>query len=215
VARHIAQSWIAKRFALSGEQRAHLANLDAMRRLMLEIRRGRAVAPGPLDVERERKIGELRAAGRLNADQELFLRLCGPEEVDRQHALHRFFGARYDGIIVPSLKNLDDEHRIQKHCVRGIVRAHQVAPRHVKPRLVKKPANLRRFVRPTPGRRRRRVTSRPARSTVASASDGSSDPPPHGVDSGAALGCVRALARAAVRAVPFSSSALVALGGPP
>jgi len=178
---------MAKGLALSGQQRAHLANLDAMRRLMLEVRRGRAAAPRPFDAKREAHLHELRAAGRLNADQELFLRLCGPEEVDRQHALHRFFGARYEGIVVPSLKNLADERRTQKRGVRQILRAYErdrvlarqgETPGSLGTRVLRNVASVRRFLHHFGGKRRRRPAKRPARSTAASASDGSSDPPP-------------------------------------
>lgn len=184
MARKKAQSSIAYAASdLSGVQRAHLADLEAKRRRMVDIRRGRAIAPGPFDADRERKLGELRAAGRLDADQELFLRLCGPEEVDRQYALHRFFGARYEGVIVPSIRNVRDERRTQKH-VRPILHAYErerVSSHGMDVarggRVAQRLGRVRRFMRHLKRHRSRRVVRRAARATADSGSDGSSDPP--------------------------------------
>ena len=54
---------------LSVEQAAHLQDLEAKRRAMAAIRRGSLPTPNRFDVERERKLEELRAAGHLGADQ--------------------------------------------------------------------------------------------------------------------------------------------------
>lgn len=161
---------------LSGEQQRYLRDLEAKRRQMLAVRRGNAAAPEPFDAEREAKLRELRAAGRLNAAQELFLRLCGPAEVDRQHALLLFFGEVYAGIIVPSLRSLVHERRVQKLITRAILRAH----RRVWDRTNARQGRQfpRRPVRRQRASRRRRSARRPARSTSGSASDGPSEPPP-------------------------------------
>lgn len=195
MARNNAQSSIAYAAPdLSEAQRAHLGDLEAKRRRMVDIRRGRAAAPGLFDADRERKLGELRAAGRLHADQELFLRLCGPEEVDRQYALHRFFGARYEGVIAPSIRNRRDERRTQKHA-RAILRAYErgrVSSHGVdvarSERVAQTLGRVRRFMRHLKRHRGRRVVRRAARVTADSGSDGSSDPPPGRAHSLSAFG---------------------------
>lgn len=185
--RNSAQSCIARGMSddLNDAQRAHLEDLEAKRRRMVDIRRGQGAAPGAFDTERERKLGELRAAGRLDADQELFLRLCGPEEVDRQHALHRFFGFRYEGVIVPSLRNLRHERRTQKRGIRTILRAYEreharAHEWHVASagRATRRCPIVRRFRRAARRRRAARIARKPTRTATDSGSDGSSDPPP-------------------------------------
>ena len=179
MARQVAQWSVVSRSGESGAvQRAHLADLEGKRRLMLAIRRGYVPAPEAFNEERERKLDDLRAAGCLNADQELFLRLCGVDEVDRQHALCVSVGSLYAGIIVPSLRTLRDERRVQKHCVRFFGSGHERAHARPKGRAIRGRAPVRRPMRIVKARRARRAARRVARSPASSASDGSSDPPP-------------------------------------
>jgi hypothetical protein len=164
---------------LSAEQVAHLQDLEAKRRAMAAIRRGQPPAPSPFDGDRERKLAELRAAGHLSADQELFLRLCGPDEVDRQHVLYRTLGPMYGGVIVPSLSNLKTERRLQKEIRRVSLRGHEhgVAPGATPPLRLRRL----RFVRRSLVFRRRRELPRRVRSKAATSGDDSSEPPPSGV----------------------------------
>src|SRR5437899_1849012 len=102
------------RDSIEPEQRAWLAALERARQQMVAIRRGRAPKPLPFDPEHEAKIAALRESGRLNADQELFLRLCGTKEVDRQSAMAQALGPLYGGIEVPSRRMLVRERRVQR-----------------------------------------------------------------------------------------------------
>jgi hypothetical protein len=179
MARQAAQwSIVSQSRELSAAQRAHLADLHAKRRLMLAIRHGRAPVPTLFDAERERKLDELRTAGHLNADQELFLRLCGAEVVDQQHAMCLAMGSLYGGIIAPSLRTLRVERQVQKHCVRFFRGGHEETHARPKARAMGARVAVRRPMRILKARRARRVARRVARSPAPSTSDGSSDPPP-------------------------------------
>jgi hypothetical protein len=171
-------SVVSRSRELSAAQRSHLADLDAKRRLLLAIRRGQVPAPEAFDEERERKLDDLRTAGCLNVDQELFLRLSGADAVDQQHAMCLALGSLYGGIIVPSLRTLRNERQVQKHCVRFFRGGHEQAHARPKGRAIPGRVPLRRPMRIVRARRARRVARRVARSPASSASDGSSDPPP-------------------------------------
>ena len=159
--------------ASESTQRALLVVLERARQQMVVIRAGRAQRPSPFGSEHEAKVAELRASGYLNADQELFLRLCGTEEVDRQAMMARALGPLYGGIEVPSRRMLVRERRIQGFA--------QALLRSAREDQVRQSQERRRNLRRRVGRRRyhrNRAHRRPARRRASRAhSKGGGDPP--------------------------------------